>query len=199
MASLRAQSRKFGSFVMAENAPLLAMRGISKSFGPVRANDNVDLTLHRGDILGLLGENGAGKTTLMNVLFGAYAADSGTVEIDGDAVTIHNSADAISHGVGMVHQHFHLVLSHTVIENVMVGQKGKNGMLDRAGAEARLAQIGEEYSLKLEPDALVGDFTIGEQQRLEITLQARACGDRRIRTASIHRSYGTREVPESAR
>ena len=153
---------------MAENTTLLAMHGICKSFGPVRANDNVDLTLRKGDVLGLLGENGAGKTTLMNVLFGAYAADAGTIEIDGAPVAVHNSADAIAHGIGMVHQHFHLVPRHSVIENVMVGLKGRRGLLDRAEAEARLARISEEYGLKLEPDILVGTLTIGEQQRLEI-------------------------------
>jgi general nucleoside transport system ATP-binding protein len=153
---------------MNENAPILALRGICKNFGPVQANKDVDLTLYHGDILGLLGENGAGKTTLMNVLFGTYTADAGTIEIDGTPVQITNSAAAIAHGIGMVHQHFHLVPSHSVIENLMVGQKGKGGRLDRAGAEARLARIGEEYDLNLAPDTLVGDLTIGEQQRLEI-------------------------------
>ena len=153
---------------MDDNTPILALRGICKSFGPVQANRDVDLTLCKGDILGLLGENGAGKTTLMNVLFGTYTADAGHIEIDGKPVAIHNSAAAIALGIGMVHQHFHLVASHSVIENLMVGQKGKGGTLDRAGAEARLARIGEEYDLKLAPDALVSDLTIGEQQRLEI-------------------------------
>ena len=153
---------------MNENTPILALRGICKSFGAVRANQDVDLTLYKGDILGLLGENGAGKTTLMNILFGTYAADAGQIEIDGEPVAITNSAAAIAHGIGMVHQHFHLVASHSVIENLMVGQKGKHGMVDRAHAEARLAKIGEEYDLKLAPDTLVADLTIGEQQRLEI-------------------------------
>jgi len=153
---------------MTESTPLLAMRGICKSFGAVRANHDVDLTLHRGNVLGLLGENGAGKTTLMNVLFGAYSADVGTIEIEGKPATIHNSADAIAFGVGMVHQHFHLVPRHSVIENVMVGQKGRHGLLDRAAATARLAEIGREYGLELDPNILVDDLTIGEQQRLEI-------------------------------
>jgi simple sugar transport system ATP-binding protein len=153
---------------MSQNTPILNLRGICKNFGSVQANKDVDLALHKGDILGLLGENGAGKTTLMNVLFGTYAADSGHIEIDGVPVTIHNSADAIACGIGMVHQHFHLVARHSVIENLMVGQPSKHGMLDRADAEARLAKIGEDFDLKLPPDALVGDLTIGEQQRLEI-------------------------------
>ncbi|NQU68910.1 MAG: ABC transporter ATP-binding protein [Rhodospirillales bacterium] len=150
------------------NAPSLSMRGISKSFGPVQANKNVDLTLHAGDILGLLGENGAGKTTLMNILFGAYSADEGSIEIYGEQVAIHNSAVAIAHGVGMVHQHFHLVLRHTVLENLMVGLPGKNGLLDKATALNRLHEIGRQYHLHLDPDVIVGDLTIGEQQRLEI-------------------------------
>jgi general nucleoside transport system ATP-binding protein len=153
---------------MSDATPLLAMRGICKSFGAVHANDNVSLTLFKGDILGLLGENGAGKTTLMNVLFGTYTPDAGTIEINGKPALIRNSADAIALGIGMVHQHFHLVGRHSVIENVMVGLKSKNGLLDRNEAEARLAWIANEYGLKLDPDRLAGELTIGEQQRLEI-------------------------------
>jgi simple sugar transport system ATP-binding protein len=132
----------------------------------VRACDHVDLTLHAGDVLGLLGENGAGKTSLMNILFGAYAADAGSIAVAGTPVEIHSSAAALALGIGMVHQHFHLVPRHTVLENLMVGRKGLR--LDRPGAAARLAEIGRHFRLHLEPDALVGDLTIGEQQRLEI-------------------------------
>src|SRR5579871_5654619 len=110
---------------MSVTTELLAMRGISKSFGAVRACDGVDLTLNAGDVLGLLGENGAGKTTLMNILFGTYAADEGATSIAGKAVHIRNSADALALGIGMVHQHFHLVPRHTVLENLMVGQRGR--------------------------------------------------------------------------
>lgn len=153
---------------MTSAAPLVAMRGICKSFGAAQANRDVDLTLHAGDILGLLGENGAGKTTLMNILFGAYTPDSGTIEIKGEPVAIHNAAVALTHGIGMVHQHFHLVPRHSVLENLMVGRKGRGGRLDTAGARARLTEIGEHYGLILNPDTLVADLTIGEQQRLEI-------------------------------
>ncbi len=148
--------------------PLLAMRGIVKRFGAVTACDGVDLILHAGNVLGLLGENGAGKTSLMNVLFGAYAADEGTILIDGRPVRINDSADALQLGIGMVHQHFHLVPRHTVLENLMVGRPGKGLRLDRAGALAKLREIGDSYGLGLEPDALVQDLVIGEQQRLEI-------------------------------
>ena len=148
--------------------PLLAMRGIGKRFGAVQANRDVELTLLPGDILGLLGENGAGKTTLMNILFGTYSPDEGNIEIDGQPVEIHNSAAAIAHGVGMVHQHFHLVPRHTVLENLLVGRPGRRGLLDKAAARARLDEIGRHFQLVLDPDRLVGDLTIGEQQRLEI-------------------------------
>jgi general nucleoside transport system ATP-binding protein len=144
------------------------MRGISKRFGAVQAADKVDLTLNAGDILGLLGENGAGKTTLMNVLFGAYAADQGTIEVEGRAVSIRNSADALNFGIGMVHQHFELVPRHTVLENLLVGKSGPDGRLSRAAATERLAQIGRDYHLDLDPDRLVGSLSIGEQQRVEI-------------------------------
>lgn len=153
---------------MSAPTPLLAMHGIGKRFGAVQANRNVELNLQPGDILGLLGENGAGKTTLMNILFGTYSPDEGRIEIDGQPVEIHNSAAAIAHGVGMVHQHFHLVPRHTVLENLLVGRKGRRGVLDEAAARARLDEIGRHFQLVLDPDRMVGDLTIGEQQRLEI-------------------------------
>ena len=127
---------------MSTPPPLLAMRGISKRFGAVLANDGVDLTLRRGDILGLLGENGAGKTTLMNILFGAYAPDAGSIEIEGRPAAITDSAAALAQGVGMVHQHFHLVSRHSVLENLLVGRRGRGGLLDRAGARRRRAGRG---------------------------------------------------------
>jgi ABC-type uncharacterized transport system ATPase subunit len=153
---------------MTEPAPLLELRGIDKRFGAVHANRSVDLTLYPGEVLGLLGENGAGKTTLMNILFGMYHADAGEIRVAGRAVTIRSPADAIAVGIGMVHQHFHLVDRHSVLENLMVGEPGRHGMIDRRGARDRLAKIGARYGLALDPDRPAGSLSVGEQQRLEI-------------------------------
>ena len=153
---------------MHDPQPLLEMRGITKRFGPVTANDGVDLTLAAGEIVGLLGENGAGKTTLMNILFGAYNADAGTIRIDGRPAAIRSAADALGVGVGMVHQHYHLVPSHTVLENLMVGQSGEGWRLNRNKILSRIEEIKGLYGLHLNPSAFAGDLTIGQQQRLEI-------------------------------
>src|SRR5262245_20279895 len=148
--------------------PLIEMRGISKSFGGVRANADVDLTLGRGEILGLLGENGAGKTTLMNILFGVYRADAGTIAINGKPVRIASAADALAAGIGMVHQHFHLAPRLCVLDNLLVGLPGRGGRLDRAGGLAGLKRIEQEFGLSLDPDRAVSTLSVGEQQRLEI-------------------------------
>ena len=119
------------------STPLIEMRGISKSFGGVRANADVELVLGAGEILGLLGENGAGKTTLMNILFGVYQADHGTIAVEGKPVRIQSAADALAAGIGMVHQHFHLAPRLSVLDNLLVGLPGKSGRLDRAGGRCR--------------------------------------------------------------
>ncbi|SDR60296.1 nucleoside ABC transporter ATP-binding protein [Rhizobiales bacterium GAS113] len=148
--------------------PLIEMRGISKSFGGVRANAEVDLVLGRGEILGLLGENGAGKTTLMNILFGVYRADAGSISVEGKPAAIASSADALASGIGMVHQHFHLASRLTVLENLLVGLPGRGGRLDRAAGLARLTEIDRQFGLSLSPDRFVSSLAVGEQQRLEI-------------------------------
>ena len=153
---------------MTGSSPLLELRGIDKRFGRVHANRSVDLALHAREVLGLLGENGAGKTTLMNVLFGIYHADAGQIRVEGRPVVIRSPADALAAGIGMVHQHFHLVDRHSVLENLMVGEPGRRGLLDRAGARARLAAIGARYGLRLDPDRPAGALSVGERQRLEI-------------------------------
>ncbi|BBO90357.1 ABC transporter ATP-binding protein [Desulfosarcina ovata] len=153
---------------MSDSPPLLEMRGITKHFGSVTANAGIDLILAAGEIVGLLGENGAGKTTLMNILFGAYDADAGTIRIDGRPAAIHSSADALALGVGMVHQHYHLVPSHTVLENLMVGQHGSGWRLNQRRILRRMEEIRYGYGLYLDPSVLAGELTVGQQQRLEI-------------------------------
>jgi len=116
------------------SAPAIELIGIDKSFGPVRANKNVNLVVERGIIHGIVGENGAGKSTLMSILYGFYEADAGEIRVNGAPVRIRSSKEAISHGIGMVHQHFMLVPPLTVLENVMLGAEG--GPLLARGAAA---------------------------------------------------------------
>jgi len=151
-------------------APVLELRGITKAFPGVLANDRIDLTLEEGEIHALLGENGAGKTTLMNVLYGLYAPDDGEITIRGRRVEIHEPNDAIAQGIGMVHQHFMLVPVLTVTENVMLGVESlKNWfLLDRATAAQRIRQISEQYGLQVDPDAYIRTLPVGVQQRVEI-------------------------------
>jgi general nucleoside transport system ATP-binding protein len=154
----------------ADNAPpAIELIGIDKSFGPVHANKNVNLAVERGIIHGIVGENGAGKSTLMSILYGFYEADAGEIRVNGEPVRIRSSREAISHGIGMVHQHFMLVPPLTVLENVMLGAEG--GPLLAEGASAirkRLDELGREYGLEVDPDAIVGELSVGLQQRVEI-------------------------------
>ncbi|MEM8797835.1 MAG: ABC transporter ATP-binding protein [Pseudomonadota bacterium] len=149
--------------------PALRLIDISKSFGPVHANREVSLSIDKGTIHGIVGENGAGKSTLMKILHGSYRADKGTVEINGNTVNFASSADAISAGIGMVHQHFMLIPTLSVLDNLLLGDEG--GFFVKAGREdmrARLAERSKRYGLKVDPDAVVGDLPVGLQQRVEI-------------------------------
>ncbi len=154
--------------ILAANVPLLEMAGIEKRFGDVLANRAVDLKLHAGEVLGLLGENGAGKTTLMNILFGFYRADAGRISIRGKQAVIASPADAIAHGIGMVHQHAHVVDRHSVAENLLVGWPGQGLRLDHGLVASRLGEIGAAYGLVLDPARKVASLSVGEKQRLEI-------------------------------
>jgi simple sugar transport system ATP-binding protein len=151
-------------------APVLELRGITKRFPGVLANDKITLTLEPGEIHVLLGENGAGKTTLMNILYGLYAPDEGEIIVRGTPVRITSPTDAIASGIGMVHQHFMLIPVFTVTENVMLGQETMRGgiFLDRKTAGARVQEISDQYGLAVEANAYVKDLPVGVQQRVEI-------------------------------
>ncbi|SCZ20078.1 simple sugar transport system ATP-binding protein [Afifella marina DSM 2698] len=147
----------------------IALSGISKSFGAVQANRDIDLLVEEGTIHGIVGENGAGKSTLMSILYGFYEADSGDIFVRGEKRKITSPDDAIKAGIGMVHQHFMLVDNFTVLENVILGAEG--GTLLKAGvsrARAELKRLEREYELQVDPDAVVGDLPVGLQQRVEI-------------------------------
>ena len=149
----------------------LELRGITKRFPGVVANQGIDLVVQPGEILCLLGENGAGKSTLMNVLYGLYQPDEGEILIDDKPVVFNGPGDAIAAGIGMVHQHFMLVPVFTVTENIMLGvedTQGPLGALDRHAARARIIEISERHGLKVDPDAMVEDLPVGVRQRVEI-------------------------------
>ena len=149
--------------------PALELVGIEKSFGPVHANRDVNLTVAAGSIHGIVGENGAGKSTLMSIVYGFYEADRGEIRVGGKPVRIASSRDSIGLGIGMVHQHFMLVDTLSVLDNVMLGAEG--GALLRVGAGAvrvRLAELARDYGLTVDPDALVGELGVGLRQRVEI-------------------------------
>jgi ABC-type uncharacterized transport system ATPase subunit len=148
----------------------LELRGITKRFPGVIANDHVDLVVEDGEIHGLLGENGAGKSTLMNILYGLYSADEGEVLLDGTPVHFEGPGDAIAAGIGMVHQHFMLVPVFTVAENITLGTElvGPAGRLDREAANDAVRELSVRHNLPLEPDVLVEDLPVGLQQRAEI-------------------------------
>ncbi|WEX75032.1 ABC transporter ATP-binding protein [Sinorhizobium numidicum] len=151
------------------SAPVLQLNGISKRFGAIKANDDISLTLGKGEVLALLGENGAGKTTLMSILFGHHVPDCGSVLVDGAELPHGRPRAAIRAGIGMVHQHFSLAPNLTVIENVMAGtEKLWSLRSDVAAAKRRLLAIADRFGLKVDPGARLGDLSVGEQQRVEI-------------------------------
>ena len=148
----------------------LKLHEISKSFGPVKANSNINLTVDRGEILGLLGENGAGKTTLMNILTGLYKPDSGKILIDNQLREFHNPREANKNGVGMVHQHFMLVPVFSVTENIILGEEPTKrfNKIDLENAKNKVLKISSEYKLDVDPDQIIEKLPVGIQQRVEI-------------------------------
>ncbi|MEZ5238039.1 MAG: ABC transporter ATP-binding protein [Microthrixaceae bacterium] len=147
------------------------LRGITKRFPGVTANERVGLSVRSGEVLALLGENGAGKSTLMNVLYGLYRADEGEILLDGRTVSFDSPADALAAGIGMVHQHFMLVPVFTVAENLVLGDEiahGPFGRLDLEASRARIRELSQRYHLSVDPDATVEDLPVGVQQRVEI-------------------------------
>ena len=145
------------------------MRNITKEFPGIIANDNITLTLKRGEVHALLGENGAGKSTLMSVLFGLYQAENGEIRKNGEVVKINNPNDANALGIGMVHQHFKLVEIFTVLENIILGvEPNKMGFLEKSEARKKVVELSEKYGLKVNPDAVIEKISVGMQQRVEI-------------------------------
>lgn len=147
----------------------IEMKKITKIFGELKANDGVDLTVHKGEVHALLGENGAGKTTLMNILYGLFQPTDGKIFIKGEEVNVNSPNIAIEHGIGMVHQHFMLVKPFTVVQNIILGcEIIKNGCLDLETASKKVLKLSEMYGLHVEPEAKIRDISVGMQQRVEI-------------------------------
>jgi general nucleoside transport system ATP-binding protein len=152
------------------DTPVLELRGITKQFPGVLANDRVDFDLRPGEVHALLGENGAGKSTLMNIVYGLYSADDGEIRIKGKPVKLSSPHDAIERGIGMVHQHFMLIPVMTVAENIVLANEPTRGgiLLDQRAAERRVRDIAGTFNFAVNPDAKIQDITVGQQQRVEI-------------------------------
>jgi len=161
-----------------ETTSAVECRGTHKRFGAIRANDGVDLTVARGTVHGIIGENGAGKSTLMGLLYGHFPPDAGEITIRGRPVRFRSPKDAIAAGIGMVHQHFVLVETFTVLENLLLGCEG--GALLRGAARSvreDLARFARDFDLALDPDAIAGALPVGLRQRLEILKALRGGAD----------------------
>src|SRR5690348_12096123 len=152
------------------DAPLLELRGITKRFPGVLANDDVTFDLRRGEVHALLGENGAGKSTLMNILYGLYTPDEGQIRLNGKPIELGSTKASIEHGIGMVHQHFMLIPVMTVAENIVLATEPRRAgvLLDYDAAAKRVREISERYGLAVDPGARIDRITVGQQQRVEI-------------------------------
>ena len=145
----------------------IEMKGVTKTFGSIVANNNVDLTVYRGEILAVLGENGCGKTTLMNMIAGIYYPDAGSICIGGEEVSIHSPADAFAHGIGMIHQHFKLVDLFTAAENIILGNSsGERYNIAKVTADVK--EIADRYGFRIDPEKKIYDMSVSEKQTVEI-------------------------------
>jgi len=155
---------------VADETPVLEMRGITKRFPGIVANDAVDFDLQKGEVHALLGENGAGKSTLMNILYGLYTPDEGEILIRGERVVMHSPRDAIGHGIGMVHQHFMLIPVMTVAENVVLADEPRAGgvLLDYGEAERRVRELAQQFKFAIDPNTKIQNISVAQQQRVEI-------------------------------
>jgi general nucleoside transport system ATP-binding protein len=153
-----------------DELPVLELRGITKEFPGVLANDHVDFDLRRGEVHALLGENGAGKSTLMSILYGLYTPDSGEILMNGKPVSIHSPKNAIELGIGMVHQHFMLIPVMTVTENIVLAQEPRHAgvLLDYDAAAERVRELSTSFGLAVDPHARIEKITVGQEQRVEI-------------------------------
>ncbi len=151
-----------------ETVCAIELRNITKRFGSVVANDGINLSLNRGEILSLLGENGSGKTTLMNMLGGIYFPDEGEIYVDGQLASIKSPKDSFHYGIGMIHQHFKLVDVFTAAENIVLGLEGEKGKLDRTSIRNAVNEIAERYGFDIDPDQKVYDMSVSQKQTVEI-------------------------------
>src|SRR5258708_13664658 len=147
---------------------MLELKNITKTFGNVTANDDVSIKVEKGTIHAIVGENGAGKSTVMRIAYGFYNADSGEILVDGKVVAIRNPHDAIAHGIGMVHQHFMLVDTMTVAENIILGaESGSAVNLDLEAAKRKIRKLSDEFKLHVHPDKMIEHLSVGQQQPVQ--------------------------------